>query len=122
MDMRKFTLTLSDEAAMRIAAINRILGGTIPGYATTLASDFSLLPIEQQIEFKLRIAETITRLQAAGLVAAPKIPAVPPQLIAEAKTLLHQVSTPHPRAHKRPSHRGTHTSKAGAQHAAAEHT
>lgn len=115
--MEKFTLTLSDDAARRIAELVEPWGGTVPGYAAQFATVLSRLPMAEQDAIRAHITNRIKQLEAAGLLAAPLIPAVPPQPSAEVTTLIAQVSPQRRPDHQRPARSNKRIARAEALHA-----
>lgn len=106
-----FTLTLDEVDANRIAAQVKPFGGTVPGFAREFTVLISRLPLGEQEAIRAQIDTRIKQLEAAGILAAPRIPAVPHQPTGEAKMLLAQVSPQLRPTHKRQSRRGTRTGK-----------
>ncbi len=112
MPSKHFTLTLQDDAASRVSTIAELTGGTVPAYAARWATDISWLPTNEQEAFRAQVLTRITQLRAAGLLAAPSVPAVPQQLQAEARTLRAQVSPQRQLTRKRRSRSSKRTGKA----------
>lgn len=58
---KTFTLTLRDNDAVRVERLTKQFGGTVPGFAASLASDISRLPMAEIV----RVRQEINTLAAA---------------------------------------------------------
>lgn len=115
--MKRFTLSLEDNAAERIEKIVAPYEGSVPGFASTLATDFSKLPLPEQQALREHIANRIMQLAAERLIEVPKVPGAPTQPQGATKTLLAQVESPSPQARTRPVRQGKRNAQAAELHA-----
>ena len=68
-DMPTFTMTLKDDAAQRVRDLTHNFGGSIAGFAASLASDVSELPPEEIVRLRTEIQ---TRIRIHKRVTAEK--------------------------------------------------
>ena len=119
MGSRQFCLTLSEDAATRIASRVQASRGSVPGYAAELATMISKLPETRETMLRRQIADEITLLEQEGVLSAQRTPFAPQRLSAEADKLRSQVEPQRPQARKRRSHPSKRDARDAAHSAAA---
>jgi len=72
--MPTFTITLKDDAARRVRALTAAFGGSVAGFASSLADDVSKLPPEEVVRLRQEIMTRVRIFEATSAPSARKTP------------------------------------------------